>query len=320
MVMLLAALSAGAQTSHVATLSHDGNISTFYSSNALVSALKAAVDGDIITLSSGTFTAPQKITKNVTIRGAGMILEEDPTVLTGTFNVAITTQDSPHKLVMEGLYLNERVDIYGCRNAQFVKCWFETETWLSNSSSYGGAPFNYLFLHCVFNNGLYGSKGENGTINNCLISKGRAHFSNSQVVNTTFNDITSWEVQKNSFTNCIIKSKKTSTSSTNSMGSNNTAVYCTYIGNAKNYWQYHQSTTNTIIPEDTQVFKDGTFYELLDNLKTTWLGNDGTQRGMYGSNWPFDPTTTNPRITKFNVAKKTTADGKLPVEIEVEAN
>ena len=73
-------------------------------------------------------------------------------------------------------------------------------------------------------------------------------------------------------------------------------------------------------PADTPVFKEGSFYELLDNLKTSWLGNDGTERGMYGSNWPFDPTTTNPRITKFNVAKKTTADGKLPVEIEVEAN
>lgn len=315
---LLTVLCAGAQTSHVATLSHDGNISTFYSSNALVSALNAAVDGDIITLSSGTFTAPQQITKNVTVRGAGMILEEDPTVLTGKFYVAITAKDSPHKLVMEGLYINESPAIYGCQNAQFVKCWFDKHTNISNSASYGGAAFNYLFLHCVFNGGINASgNGVSGAFNNCLIKgNSSSYINNARITNSTF-DCIFISPQDSSLTNCIIQE-----SSPNSiLRYNNTVVYCTFIGKyPANYLKEHQSATNTIFPEGTQVFKEGTFYELLDNLKTSWLGNDGTQRGMYGSNWPFDPTTTNPRITKFNVAKKTTADGKLPVEIEVEAN
>lgn len=48
-------------------------------------------------------------------------------------------------------------------------------------------------------------------------------------------------------------------------------------------------------------------------------GTDGTEVGIYGGSLPYDPTPTNPQITKFNVASKTTADGKLSVDIEVKS-
>jgi hypothetical protein len=58
-------------------------------------------------------------------------------------------------------------------------------------------------------------------------------------------------------------------------------------------------------------------FELTDEAKTTYLGSDGTQVGIYGGSLPFDPTPSNPQITKFNVASKSTADGKLSVDIQV---
>lgn len=78
---------------------------------------------------------------------------------------------------------------------------------------------------------------------------------------------------------------------------------------------------NKYMPEVEDFFKEGSDrYELKDEYATQLLGSDGTQVGIHGGSMPFDPTTTSLKITKFNVGARTTADGKLPVEIEVNAN
>lgn len=64
---------------------------------------------------------------------------------------------------------------------------------------------------------------------------------------------------------------------------------------------------------------DNETFELTETAKATYLGTDGTQVGIYGGMLPFDTTPSNPRITKCNVAAKSTADGKLSVDIEVKA-
>lgn len=65
------------------------------------------------------------------------------------------------------------------------------------------------------------------------------------------------------------------------------------------------------------TYGDSFTYELTDEALATYLGSDGTQVGIYGGNLPFDATPTNPQIKKCNVASRSTADGKLSVEIEV---
>ncbi len=51
----------------VATLNHEGKMWAFYGKKALVDAYNFAREGDVITLSAGTFTAVN-MTKNLTIR------------------------------------------------------------------------------------------------------------------------------------------------------------------------------------------------------------------------------------------------------------
>ena len=46
-----------AQSSMLATLSHEGEITTYYGATAYRDAVNAAAHGDIITLSSGSFAA-----------------------------------------------------------------------------------------------------------------------------------------------------------------------------------------------------------------------------------------------------------------------
>ena len=67
------------------------------------------------------------------------------------------------------------------------------------------------------------------------------------------------------------------------------------------------------------TYNDVQSFELTDEAKTKYLGDDGKELGIYGGNLPFTPNPTNPKITKFNVASKSTADGKLSVDIEVKA-
>ena len=62
---------------------------------------------------------------------------------------------------------------------------------------------------------------------------------------------------------------------------------------------------------------DDNDFKLTEEAKALIKGTDGTEVGIYGGNLPFDPTK--PQISKFNVAAKTTGDGKLSVDIEVKS-
>ena len=97
-VLLLVAVgttNALAQT-QVATLQHGDDVSAFYGANAFVEAHTAAADGDIVTLSSGTFNAPSQITKAITLRGAGVVSDTvagtAPTLLPGDVLINVAGQ------------------------------------------------------------------------------------------------------------------------------------------------------------------------------------------------------------------------------------
>ena len=70
-VMCFAALGVMAQTTRVATLTHAGVTTEYYGENAFDIAVKASVDGDLITLSEGLFKGTT-INKSLNIRGNGV--------------------------------------------------------------------------------------------------------------------------------------------------------------------------------------------------------------------------------------------------------
>ncbi len=94
--------------SQIATLSHNGEITTFYGADALINAYNDAENGEIINLSAGSFNATS-ISKLITIRGAGMGVKidenspySDPTILVGDFWVDVSS-DTIHSVIMEGI-------------------------------------------------------------------------------------------------------------------------------------------------------------------------------------------------------------------------
>lgn len=315
--VVLFSLRASAQTSLLATLNHEGTISTYYGTAAFQEAYNAATHGDVITLSSGSFLGTD-IKKAITIRGAGMQMDTvshtAPTVITNDFTINVSDTLS-HRLTMEGLYGNQTITVSTLKNALFMKCRFKRITY---SSSISSIMKDLNFIHCriaekielAFNNcsayfigcvvmGTYQCDGSVFSFTNCYLC--------------------SPVLSRSEYKNCIIKSNYANNGNSSSTYYNNL-----WINSSTTKKLTTSNNTNmTISPDDARVsflnvdYNDDNDYRLTDAVRELIKGTDGTELGIYGGSLPYDPTPTNPQITKFNVAAKSTADGKLSVDIEV---
>lgn len=314
-ITLAAALCAEAQTSQIATLLHDGQLTNFYSGSALIQAYEAAVDGDVITLSSGMFNATD-IKKNITIRGAGMGLVEAgdntlPTVINGRFTIECPTMPI-HRLIMEGIATNAAVNLNKADNMMAQKCQFDEIR--SNDSYPANEIKNIIFLQCYIKN-HYSSTISSLNFINCVITNIYTHtnttffcgFNNCQIgTGKQRIDLSNSEVS-----NSVILGPTNSTSKPQigqSCSVNNCLIY--------NYYYSYSNGSNKFVESPEEIFTEEGYYQLTDEAKA-FLGTDGKEVGIYGGTLPFDTTPSNPQITKFNVSPKTTADGKLSVDIEV---
>lgn len=338
----------------LATLFHDNDIKTFYGAGALREAHAAATHGDVITLSSGTFTST-KITKAITLRGAGMeydsLTTTEPTIIEGTFEISITAADSVlngNSLTMEGIFSRYSITIGSIiHNPQFVKCTFFKLDDAGPNSSYNTGFRNASFINCIIS----------GMV--AIRDNGSATFVNSFVTNPSQILYTTSNASNFEFQNCVIRMCDTDSQCSNEDGLSdlrtsifrNCIIYTNDNNTNFNYDYLHascqayncigynpnraaiflsqQNTSNTQVTSMSDIFKTWTGgsvtsfkterLELTDEAKTKYLGTDGTEVGIYGGSLPFVSRPSNPQITKLNVASKSTADGKLSVDIEVKA-
>lgn len=316
-VMAMFATTAKAQSSLLATLNHEGTISTFYGTNALQQAHAAAANGDVITLSSGTFQSVN-ITKAVTLRGAGMALDAatqtEPTVLANDFTINIP-DETTQRLTIEGIYTNQKVTINKLKNAMFLKD--RIRYFYITGEGYGK---DLTFIHCRITEKYDGNNNSNNSavFQNCLV---RGMFGNNYIFNNCLfladTNGNNSHCENSEYRNCIILNS-ISTYSTSTYYNN---LYCILSGYSFNV----TNNTNVKVAKDNEAIKnlfgysDDNEYKLTEAAKALIKGSDGTEVGIYGGSLPYDPTPTNPQISKFNVAAKTTADGKLSVDIEVKS-
>lgn len=336
---IVAATATYAQSDLVATLSHDGVTTAYYGANAFVQAYNTATHGDIISLSSGTFNSTN-IEKAITIRGAGMQTNTEtktyPTVINGEININIPS-DLEQRLTIEGLFLNTLCIGGELRNASFVKSRIKIVKTLSSDARMK----NVLFANCkivtsfmlpdkectvycmncyVKNPVILNSRSSHFEFTNCIISSdgGDAYMgSNSYKAYLG-------HIQNSSFYNSIIYTSITNISGNNILSSSCSEYNC--IGISANYDHILPFTVNnnaltsdiqTIFEDYTGTYTDDVTFTLTDDAKSNYKGIDGTQVGIYGGDVPFDPTPSNPQITRFDV-EKSTANGKLTVKINVE--
>lgn len=321
---LMSATMSFAQTSVIATLNHEGAITVFGGSSALQNAMTAAVTGDIITLSSGSFNGVT-IDKAVTLRGAGMETDTINGVLPTIIDGNLSFNTSEPNLSVEGIKVTGTTSVGSgtLTDAIFQKCHFSRFDQYSNTYN---RFKNVTFLHCNIA-GPIELHYANGTVTGCSVS-----FINCRV-NTPYQSSTGCTSE---FTNCYIYLNPNKTAPKNAIytnciinATNSTSLpdspsmfsYCAaFLKDGADAFAGTQSVSCISISDAFySVIKEGSFYELRDEVKNIYVGNDGTEMGLYGGNVPYETRILSPQITRCNVASKTTADGKLSVDIEVRA-
>lgn len=316
-----------AQTTYIATLQHGESISTFYGQNAFSEAYGAAISGDIITLSSGTYNFTNysdysnTITKAITIRGAGCAQDSvsgvSPTVIGGaTLNIP----ESEGILSIEGIHFSQLfcTNLYGLKickccidaiqcidygdgvviqNAQIINC-FIGNYYCSNS-----AEVQVQFINCVINGinsypSLAGVGISNSILNGVSLNGGMALVQNSILMN---------------------------------VNASPTSIIQNCIGIFGNAFEGQQNSTNWQTWEYSDVFEtfNGEWYSYEDLLNeqfilknevaTSFLGTDGTEVGIHGGAAPYKLRPNYMVLKRCNVANQSTIDNKLSVEIEVVA-
>lgn len=335
-----------AQTDLVATLSHGSNLTTYNGIDALSEAYNAAAEGDVITLSPGTFNAVD-IEKAITVRGAGMIPMASngnvSTQISGTLtiNVPSSTGDI---LTIEGIHALSSVSVNGDNYApvKLLKSRFEGSVegfgvsmnafscifaQRLKAAGYRSSDFSYRnttlnCMNCVINNATSSGYYQSGSTN--VMAKIIAI--NSLVnLNETY-------IPYSVFTNCIISSDE-ERSGNNPLPETCEATNCIGINNweTPDLFNNVDKSTNTMIEGSGEEAYSTVFqtlkgmkslpivedYMLTTNAAATYLGDDGKQVGIYGGPTPFNPLPNNPQIKKF-VVDSSTEGGKLNVKINVE--
>lgn len=330
-VLCFCAVTLNAQM-QLATLNHNDSISIFYGGYGLRDAHNAAVSGDIITLSPGAFQSVD-LTKAVRIHGAGMISDTiagtQPTVILGDFKINIPN-DSAHYLYMEGLSCVGEIAYQTIYYPQFIKCYFKEFDYYSSGSS--AIMANATFINCIisrFDNagGSNGSYARSPQFVNCVIldnsNSSTWSYGNWLMVNCIAY-INPGHLTYGSVQNCIVYYSNGS-SSTNaysvyySLGVNTGSSNIPIInGTGLSYhYNYNYNGYASVFKTFRGTWNEGITFELQDSIAAKCLGGDGTQVGIYGGQVPFDPSVRNPYIKKVNVAPRSNAEGKLPVDIEI---
>lgn len=302
----------------VATLQHGDSISMYYGVRAFVDAHTAASNGDIITLSSGTFDTC-RITKAIKLRGAGALPDSNNLVQTSFNSLMVgvyTNNDSLGCFEMEGIFV-QYLKLLPCTSPKFVRCAFEyltTEKYANSNLVVNNAQF----INCVIQHYDNSSHCENALFANSVVW----HVSSDK--STTFN-------------NCFVQLR--SSSPYYSLNAYNSVIYCndgnysslyicggTFFHNiiiASNF-NYIYNSTNKRYQTIASVFENwngsfdfGNTYTLKDSVANSFRSADGTEVGIHGGVLPFAWTPGYMYIKKCNVANRSTADGKLSVDIEV---
>ena len=319
----------------MAILSHNDSLSAFYGLNAFIDAYTAAENGDIITLSSGTFNTGN-ISKAITIRGNGF--EEDtiagtsPTILTrSSGGVELNVPgDSVNSLSIEGVRLTNIINYIYLSAPRFTRCRFArfcgsyqtnmidavfTNCVIDEMNLYHGAPSathrNTSFVNCVI------LRVTERTPNNCRMYNCIAGLSNSDI------SVVKDDGPAYTCTNCILFSNAPSNVTNNTSYCTNCIGINTGSDTSLSYFSNTQHGNRNFFGfQSVFTFFDGNlnygmYFDLLDTIANNIIGTDGTQIGVFGGMVPFSSRVNGSRFVRCNVAPHTTLDGKLSVDIEV---
>ena len=306
---LMACMAAKAQNDvAIATLQHGDEVSVFKGTGGLAAAHEAAVDGDVITLSEGSFNACD-ITKSIAIYGAGF--ESNETTGTGVTKIIGSswyigaTDGSLSNIHLEGLYVEltngtpeKRLVFRGTSidGARLVKLYLPRVATMCTSIT------NMMFDQCILTNGMQG--GHNSSFaselffSNCYCGGGFNYFENTNSTIKFDYCICGQADQSNPFYYCNIPVNFTNSifvvySNNTGAPTGSTFKNCIATGSTSPY--VFENSYNVVLSD---IFDDGPnmTYSATRTFKIkqpeTWIATDGSEIGIRGGNgWSKVPAT-----------------------------
>ncbi len=297
----------------LAVLKHNDSTRVFYGSSAFVQAYNAAANGDIITLSDGIFNAPSSVSKGITVRGNGACADT-ARKSTGTYFMEtfyVRSLGDSLQFSAEGIYFAN----FYAPNSYDIKL---TRCYIDNSYNFYGVQAT----NCVIKGSLEGSSSRNNTYINCVLKSlynsnistlpYYAICNNCIIIGTS--DNTNYQ-----YNNCIVIKKGSSNDTILNVSVNN-SILVGFTGSnspassgnvAMSLSDVFENWDGESLPTDLET------YVLKSSVSDSIQSIDGSEVGIFGGFMPFDWRPSYSIIKRFNVANRTTADGKLSVDIEV---
>lgn len=328
---LLATLFTGltANAQQQAALHNNGNTTIYSGVNPFIDAYNASINGDTIYLSGGGFVSPSNINKGLTIFGAGF----HPDSTTATYHTFITTATiylgpNADSLYLEGLELG---NIYKSRDYEVNRLTIKRCKTASFSFSYNGPSTvtsqHFELLESIVIGGANLEGMSNSLVSNNILQSHLNSTSNSSIQNNIFlSQSYSSSCYNNIYTNNIFSNTQgtiLNTSMGNIFEKNTFTLANPNLGTGaidnNNYKGVSLSTV--FVSQSGFVFNYTDDYHIQTAAAITYLGTDSTEVGIYGGLFPFKEGAVplNPHIQFKNIARQTTVNGDLNIQIKVAA-
>lgn len=248
--------------------------------------------------------------------------------LEATIVSALTIQNEAKNLSFEGInFLSINQGESSTSDIHFEKC--KISNFEGGSS---GAHMNWSFINCVLIRIYISQSPSDMHYDNCIIMQ--CELENENAIQNFQNCFVRISHIRNyrsglpggmgygSFKNSVICNDQgwgefpNTVSASNNIGINN--VIFTNVPNANSNVRLEGTAGYDVFKtyRGSDAYSENETFELTDDAKATYLGDDGTQVGIYGGEYPFNTTLSYPQFTKATVAKKA-VDGKLSVNIEL---
>lgn len=279
---MMMGISASALTINKAILVHNGNV-TLFDGDKVQDAVDAAVDGDAIYLTLGTFK-PFNVTKKIAIRGTG-----ETSVIDGSVDISIPGSPKLASPVMEALKVTGTVNVKSQVDDMIIrKCMIAN---FSISAQVDGAVLD----RCYITNTLTLSSYIKGmTVVNTKLYTVNANSGATQ--NTTFVNCNLYALVTSHFSGTIINSiiyqSKYLSGSTSAGDPINSTVILNSLLNV-NYVSVSSGSVTQNCYSDSYYMDKSCEY----TPSSSYVGTDGTIVGIYGGETPYTLEPTVPKVT-----------------------
>lgn len=310
-------------------LHRDGEMQIFKGIDAFVNANSVAIDGDTLYLSGHNFTAPASFDKSLKIYGVGHL--EETTIATGKtyVNGDILLKQDTDNFLIEGIDFGS----LSVENNKSVK-----NLTIKRCNIRGGINFSgtenptedFLLTGSVIHSTINLQNTERSLINNNIIL-GQISITNENIIKNNvfisdFSSYTIWGsfnmVLNNYFARNHRYDKHYICSGDGNIFYNNVLSFT-----SANFGTNSDLQNNLLGVEMQDFFVDkiGSGYNVKDDLylqnPENYIGEDGTQVGIYGGMYPYKvgAIPVIPYIESVNIPHKVDEDGNLPIKITVKA-